>query len=497
MIITIRQLIPVFVFVLLVAVCTSVSARIITGQSLEKSEALSKNAAIFDLSSVITGVVRNRLYRNTLNDEEIMLSENLPISGIQIRTVKKGQKFSTKASINEANLLKTAQLESKKHIKRINFIISSISSLRSTPEKQEAFNSLENSIDRYKHFNLINRSLSNSSGQLLAQPYSQLVNQLARSLPSHQSYKKAIIKIIKNLNTGGKKQLFVYAPTLDNTSKITPVSALIKERIVETLNKANQVSSIMLASHYLMGKYRIIDDKVLIILHLRDKLHNTIKTESALFQMPDSFKNIQSPNNKLAETIHRGLVKISSNNTDIKYTKNINMKFDNDFRVDIRTQQGHQNLHYRLGSTGKLYIKMTMPGYFYIIGHVSKPNKRYSYLLQLSNNPGNERFIYVIDKDSAHQWIELGEFDIDPPLGVEALQVIASTESPIQLLPTSQYDISSGLYLVGNEPEKTAATTRGLVRVKMNKIQQNNAKNIATGANFAESSLHFTTLGKN
>jgi len=91
-----------------------------------------------------------------------------------------------------------------------------------------------------------------------------------------------------------------------------------------------------------------------------------------------------------------------------------------------------------------------------------------------------------VDADAANQWQAVGQFTVEPPVGLEAVQVIATTESPERALPPAKFDPARKLYLVGTNPGDSVERTRGLVLVNMSGAS-------ATGA-IGEAVLYFTTL---
>ena len=49
------------------------------------------------------------------------------------------------------------------------------------------------------------------------------------------------------------------------------------------------------------------------------------------------------------------------------------------------------------------------------------------------------KFINYINQDDANKWLELGEFTIEPPYGVESLQIIACT-ADFDTVPATTFD---------------------------------------------------------
>ncbi len=159
-----------------------------------------------------------------------------------------------------------------------------------------------------------------------------------------------------------------------------------------------------------------------------------------------------------------------------------------DLRADLVTTVGARQLKFKAGETLKLAARLNRAGYFYVVGHIVRPNGQYSYLLPLQDGAENDlseaRFIRRVPADQANHFIELGEFSVEAPFGTEHLQIIASTQRPQDTLPSARYDASSGYYVIqgsAGDAKKGLLTTRGLKPKVEAKVM------------VAESTLTFTT----
>jgi len=157
-----------------------------------------------------------------------------------------------------------------------------------------------------------------------------------------------------------------------------------------------------------------------------------------------------------------------------------------DLRVDLVTTIGARQLKFKAGETLKLAVRMNRAGYFYVIGHIVRPNSQFSYLLPLRDGQdiGDARFIQRVPADQANHYIELGAFTVEPPYGTEHLQIIASTQPPRESLPLTRFDPESGYYVIqgsNGSVKNGLALARGLKPKPDNKLM------------LAESTLTFTT----
>jgi hypothetical protein len=135
--------------------------------------------------------------------------------------------------------------------------------------------------------------------------------------------------------------------------------------------------------------------------------------------------------------------------------------------VDVRTERGRRGLYYHPGDRDQLQVKLDRPGYYYVVGHVEKAGTRLSYLMEIGAAAGGSRFVRRVDAGATNRWQAVGEFIVEPPLGLEAVQVFATSESPERALPAARFDPARNLYLIGNEPSEVVKRTRGLVLVEM------------------------------
>jgi hypothetical protein len=134
---------------------------------------------------------------------------------------------------------------------------------------------------------------------------------------------------------------------------------------------------------------------------------------------------------------------------------------------------------------------MTHPGYFYVVGHIVRPDAQLSYLLplQADDSPAASpaQFIRRVSATQANHYLDIGEFIVEAPLGTEHLQIIASTQPVTDNLPATRYDANSGYHVIqgsaGNAVQGVMLT-RGLK-------PKPNAK-----AMVAEGTLSFTTTAR-
>ncbi len=138
-------------------------------------------------------------------------------------------------------------------------------------------------------------------------------------------------------------------------------------------------------------------------------------------------------------------------------------------RVDVSTNFGVHAVHLRRGQTVRLLVRMNRPAYFYVVGHVVRESEQFSYVLPLYDGPAGEfraeRFTRLVPGDQANHLIDLGEFEVQPPFGLEHLIVTASTASLIDHLPKARYDAATNYFIIDGSRGNVARAvelTRGL-----------------------------------
>ena len=82
--------------------------------------------------------------------------------------------------------------------------------------------------------------------------------------------------------------------------------------------------------------------------------------------------------------------------------------------------------------------------------------------LSIQNLP--KRFIRHVTVVETGEWINLGRFAVQPPLGRETLQLVAARENLSQFLPDSDQDSATQLYVIDSDPVVALGKTRSLLK---------------------------------
>ena len=65
----------------------------------------------------------------------------------------------------------------------------------------------------------------------------------------------------------------------------------------------------------------------------------------------------------------------------------------NEFRAELNTNLGKQDLLFTQGQDIELFVKLNSPGYFYIVSHNTQDNT--SYLMEINDATGKRAFVIM------------------------------------------------------------------------------------------------------
>lgn len=252
--------------------------------------------------------------------------------------------------------------------------------------------------------------------------------------------------------------VFIYPPTPAQSNEVTQFGRAVKDHLAAKLKTAATPDK---ADTFITGTYTVLKNGIELTCHLTDKNNTTLKT-GLVFFLPQAYAGYKVEPLALSfeQLIQEGHV------------------VSGDFHVDIKTKKGRQDLLYTQGETMALLVKMNKPGYFYLVSHNFKEDGTYSYIINYTDEPDNRKFVYYVGGDAVNKWLELGDFEVVPPFGVETLQMVASTQDLVDQIPQNYYDPGTQLYTIGepksktrgaplaSKPKEALATTRGLMMKK-------------------------------
>ncbi len=373
---------------------------------------------------------------------------NLPILGAQYQRLANEQgsiRFQVWLDNVQALPLYIAELD--RQAKKINKNKRLLARKLKPAVRYRVLSSVVNLAEKYdKH-----RLVANALGGYKNPPRPDInLDELKHELERLEGKAGSLAFAAKTLTKGITEQaIYLQPPRPKNSQEVTPFAAKLNTNIRQGLKTVTRPE---LAKYTLEGEYNIlIDGDIFIRYNLVDLDYNVLKTKSVTVE----------------KSAYKGL-RAKPQAVSFEALLNDNIAVSNEFQVELKTLQGSNSLNYKARETIRLLVRLNKAGYYYIIGHVTKQGEQLSYLLDLNDGSGNEKFIRHIPQDQANKYMEVATFEVTPPFGVEHLQVIASNKK-IKQLP-SYYDNGDYFILKGSKGNaaKGVSLTRALKR-KQNK----------------------------
>lgn len=293
-----------------------------------------------------------------------------------------------------------------------------------------------------------------------------LINQLVDLEKRPADLRLAAHLLSRDLNFSN---IEVYPAFPEGSHEVTQFARALQIYLQEQIQGSHKPSQ---SDHTLRGTYLQTASGVRVSYSLIDEHGKTLSTR-VVDLPPESYQGLQTtPTAKdFDELLHSGYV-VSS-----------------DLLVNIATNKGQQQLYFVKGEEIEVLVKFNNPAYFYVVGHIKSQAQEMSYLVDLSEIEGARKFVKFVNADDANKWISLGSFEVEPPYGVESLQLIAAATDLASHLPPYEYDSRLGYFLISRKIDKGIDVTRGLKRVKQD-------FGTVAAPQIRESVLMYTTLAE-
>ncbi len=304
-------------------------------------------------------------------------------------------------------------------------------------------------LRRYLGLSTVAAILGENQYSKNAEKLNPILNHIA-SYQTADSLNDAASKILAVVAT---RNLQVFPPRPYNALEVTPFGAELAKRLKKKLNTKSLNKTT--AKQTLVGSYKICrNGDMLLNYDLIGK--NYLVTDSVSLRI-----------NKTVYAKYR----TQPLSEDFEQTFMQKTSAYDGFRSDITTNRGKQNLLFRDSESINFYARLNQPGYFFIVGHVLVPGKEsFSYLLELDEDPGSEKYIFYVSPDQINQYIDLGEYEMGAPFGNEYLQLVASSKPP--QLPSNNWNESIELAILEdstNSIKKSVERVRAARKVKKSK----------------------------
>ena len=443
------------------------------GTAIDKDESQAKQLAFTDLQQNMYVKVESQTHVGRSSDDPnyyrltSKLSSNLPILGASPDCIRMLKEFQCQVELTSQSAgLYLATIE-----QTLNNIDEEYKGLAwaSADTKFTGLSNLYQEFERLKPLILVYRLLAPDaplpSGKLTP---SQIQSELHKMQQSPESIEMLALAIAQEYK--GKQRIFVKPLTTDGSLEVTPFALSLHSQLLKHLDAIDDKDY---AFYQLSGRYAPDGQSL--------QVQTTLTTQTRENQgMIASATSHTLDSNKLGGARYLP----SQLNFDLLLQQG--QIHAPEFNVKLQTNHGDKDLLFSRGQSIHLLVKVSQPAYYYLVGHNRTDKTALSYLLDLNDAKGPERFVQYLGHEEVNRWVSIGEFEVHPPYGIETIQVFASERSPSKQLPNTQLD---GIYyVIKGEAEAVVEKTRGLVRKRAKQKQVSNQT--------SEAILRFTTASR-
>ena len=426
-----------------------VQADIYSSQSYGDTEAYAREQVLLNLASNLHVKIESESQSIADNKSGLTSTSktkaivDLPVLGAQVDCFPKGAEYTCHGLLNSE--ISAPLYASKLTQLREKILEQANPSTAVTQDvREQSLMNAASLMDDWARYLEVLHFLSPSSAEThqLNITKAEILSRLEKSQRSSESIPHAMEQFAQNFDY---QSVFVFPPRPEHSNEITQFSRFFKASLESRLS--GQLVSQQRARFYLRGSYSKTEDGLSVHYKLLNKQGDTVDSRIM----------------KLAPKAYQGL-QFEPTLIDFDQMLHSGYAVSSDLNVQIRTDRGQSDLAFSLGESVELFVKLNRSGYFYLVGHTKTRGIEKSYLLDLQDAPGNRKFINYVNADDANRWISLGEFEVQPPFGVESLQIIASSKDLVDAVPNTSFDGS--YYLISNNLKEGVALTRGLVKKK-------------------------------
>lgn len=398
------------------------------------------------LSKFISYKAASKTSANKYATQNIQVTSNLPILGAEYKL------FENPGSVQALVTLSPAKAKSL-YLQKLNVLLleikeqySKVKRVKGSSQKAQQLGLLMDLLKEYNRYQSVAIVIGIQTNEIKRPPVSVVdINSELLAL-EHNIDSLAMAAVVLAKPFQAYKAIYIYPPKVSNSHEITPFAKAVK---LQMRSKLKTVFAPSKADYWLVGEY--VEDA------------NGVVLNYALLDV-NTHQNSAAATCVVPKKAY-GKLRTSANSVDFDLLLNEGVVVSNDFKVSVSTNKGSEDILYNAGEEAELFVKLNKMGYFYVVGYTQTSKRKHSYLLELSEAPGNNKFIQFINADDANRWVSLGTFEVAAPFGIESLQIIASNKKPTRL-PHTLYDEASGYYVIGESITHVLSKTRGMIRKK-------------------------------
>lgn len=458
---------------LLIMLCLPVAAPAITLQAEARAatEAQARRDALAALADSIFVNVQSEMSSHVKGtgerQEEMRISSrsDIPLIGVDFNVVRAGNEILCEVRLDSGKSLAL-------YVKKIKELSLELEELDKSIEKttgtagNDRYTLLTKAltlIEQHEKYSAVAQLFGETQFPTPARSRADTEAQLRAIEKSSPSIELAAQVLAKGLKA---EAVYIYPAMPHGSHEVTPFGRVMRDRLAQSITSVESPDK---ARTYFKGEYEILDNGIHLTYRLLDNAGNTLETRVATLA-PSAYKD----------------VKVKPSTIDFDRLLHEGVAVSSDFRTQITTNRGSENLLFDEREEIEVLVKLNRPGYFYVVGHVAKNSENYSYLLELERADNDRRFIRFVNADDVNKWLSIGRFEATAPFGVESIQLIASSDDPINRLPAHPLDKNTELYVTSSNAQQGIAKTRALKpkRTAADKQYQ------------AETVLMFTTMAK-
>jgi hypothetical protein len=392
----------------------------------------------------------------------IKSSSDIPLIGVEIKCDEVGREVACKASLDGGKSLALYAQKIKEQLNEINELNGRIAKVSGNDRYLLLMQALT-VIEQYDKYRAVAQLLGETQFTAAIRTRGDTEAQLRELEKAAPSIELAAQVLVKGLKA---EAVFIYPAVPHGSHEVTPFGRVMRDRLAQLIASVESPDK---AQTFFKGEYELLDNAIHLTYRLIDSTGNTLETRVAMLA-PSAYKGLQ----------------VKPVTMDFDRLLHEGVAVGSDFKVQLSTNRGSEDVLFSEKEAVELLVKLNRPGYFYVVGHVAKKGESYSYLLELSEADSDRRFVRYVNADDVNKWLSIGKFEAAAPFGVESLQLMSSSDDPINRLPVHPQDKRTELYVTASNVQQGIIKTRALKPKRSESDKQYQA----------EAVLMFTTMTK-